>query len=143
MRLREKEGLSYGAFGWTNADSFDESGSIGAGAIVAPQNLAKAKAGMLEEINKLVTGKIDASELQRARDSWIKSQDTSLSNDNYVSNMLRQQSYRGRTSKWTKDLRAKVQALTPADVEKAAKKYLQPSRLTVIDAGDVSKQNAK
>jgi predicted Zn-dependent peptidase len=57
--------------------------------------------------------------------------------------MLRQQSYRGRTSQWTKDLRAKVQALTPADVEKAAKKYLQPSRLTVIDAGDVSKQNAK
>ena len=143
MRLREKEGLSYGAFGWTQADAFDESGGIFAGAIVAPQNLAKAKAGMIEEINKLVSGKIDAGELQRARDSWIKSQDTSLSNDNYVTGMLRNQSYRGRTTEYTKQLRAKVQALTPADVERVAKKYVQPSRLTVIDAGDVAKQNAK
>lgn len=143
MRLREKDGLSYGAFAWTQADAFDESGSFGAGAIVAPVNLAKAKAAMLEEINKIVSGKIAPDELQRGRDSWIKSQDTSLSNDNAVVGMLRNQLYRGRTTAWTKALRAKIAALTPADIERVAKKYLQPSKLVIIDAGDVAKQNAK
>jgi len=142
MRLREKEGLSYGTFAWTEANPFDESGSFGAGAIVAPANLAKAKAAMLEEINKITSGKVTPEELQRSRDSWIKSQDTSLSNDNFVVGMLRNQLFRSRTSEWTKALRAKISALTPADVERVAKKYLQPNKLVVIDAGDVSKQGA-
>jgi zinc protease len=143
MRLREKDGLSYGTWAWTSADPFDESGSFGAGAIVAPANLAKAKAAILEEINKVLTSKIPADELQRAKDSWIKSQDTALSNDQQVVGMLRNQLYRGRTSEWTKQLRAKVQAVTPADVERVAKKYLQPGKLVIVDAGDVSKQGPK
>jgi zinc protease len=140
MRLREKEGVSYGAWAWTEANPFDESGGVVAGAIVAPANLAKAKASMLEEINKLTNGKITPEELQRTRDSWTKSQDTSLSDDGAVVGMLRNQLYRGRTTEWTKALRAKVSGLAPADVERVAKKYLEPKKLVIIDAGDVAKQ---
>ena len=140
MRLREKDGLSYGTFAWTHADSFDPAGGFGAGAIVAPANLAKAKAAMLEEINKLLSAKVAPEELQKAKDSWIKSQDTQLSNDNVVTSMLRQQLYRGRTTKWSKELRAKLAAVTPDDVARVAKKYLNPGKLVIIDAGDVSKQ---
>src|SRR5262249_22580702 len=43
MRLREKEGLSYGVSTWAYADAFDPVGGFGGFAIVAPQNLAKAK----------------------------------------------------------------------------------------------------
>ncbi|MBA3396039.1 MAG: insulinase family protein [Deltaproteobacteria bacterium] len=141
MRLREKDGLSYGAGAWTSADALDESASIGAYAMVAPMNLAKAKAALLEEINRIVSGKIAADELQRAKDSWTKAQDTQLSNDSYVIGMLRNQLFRGRTTEWSKQLRAKVQAVTAADVERVAKKHLHPSKLTVIDAGDLSKAN--
>ncbi|HLL25720.1 MAG TPA: pitrilysin family protein, partial [Kofleriaceae bacterium] len=108
MRLREREGLSYGAFAWTDANAFDEAGTFGAGAIVAPANLARAKAAMLEEIGKLASGKVTQEELDRARDAWRKSQDTLISNDNIVVAMLRGQLYRGRTMAWAKELRAKV-----------------------------------
>ncbi|MDX2090769.1 MAG: pitrilysin family protein [Kofleriaceae bacterium] len=139
MRLREKEGLSYGTYAWTSAGSMDDGGAFGASVIVAPQNLAKAKAALLEEITKLLAGPIAADELQRGKDSWLKSQDTSLSSDGYVTSMLAGQAYRDRTMQFPIELRKRIQALTPADVERVAKKYLQPSKLIVVDAGDISK----
>ncbi|MBA3463875.1 MAG: insulinase family protein [Deltaproteobacteria bacterium] len=139
MRLRETEGLSYGAGAWTSAGALDEAGTFGAYAIVAPQNLAKAKASMLEEINKITSGKVTDAELARAKDAWLKAQDTNLSNDTYVTNMLATHSYRGRTTQWEKDVRAKISAVTVADVERVAKKYLNPSKLVIVDAGSKPK----
>ncbi len=142
MRLREKEGLSYGAGAYTYADPLDAAGGFGAYAIVAPPNLAKAKASILEEINKIATGKVAADELARAKASWIKDQDTRLSDDGYVVDLLRDQAYLGRTTAEDKALRARLQAVTPADLERVAKQHLQPSRLVIVDAGDSSKANA-
>lgn len=143
MRLREKEGLSYGVGTWAYADAFDNVGGFGGYAIVAPQNLAKAKASLLEEIEKLTTGTVTAEELKRAKETWIKEQDTGLSNDGFVVRMLSSQAFRDRTTAFTKELRAKIQAVTPADVARVAKKYLEPKRLVIIDVGDVSKQQPK
>jgi zinc protease len=138
-RLREHEGLSYGVQTWASADADDPAGSIGGYAIVAPQNLAKAKASLIDEIQKMATGTVTAAELDRAKAAWIKDQDTSLSNDNYVVNLWSRALFHGRTTSFTKDLRTKIQAVTPKDVERVAKKWLDPKRLTIVDAGDQSK----
>ncbi|HEX5062170.1 MAG TPA: pitrilysin family protein [Kofleriaceae bacterium] len=143
MRLREKEGLSYGVATWAFADAFDNVGGFGGYAIVAPQNLAKAKASLLDEIEKLTTSKVTDEELRRAKETWIKEQDTGLSSDGYVIQMLSRQTFRGRTTAYTKELRAKIQAVTADDVARVAKKYLDPKRLVIVDAGDVSKQQKK
>ncbi len=45
-RLREREGLSYGVASWVYGGALDEVGGFGGYAIVAPQNLAKAKASL-------------------------------------------------------------------------------------------------
>ena len=139
MRIREKEGLSYGVATWASADAFDPVGSFGGYAIVAPQNLAKAKSALVEEITKMIETKVTADELKRAKDTWLKDQDTSLSNDDYVMNSLATQMYRGRTFAFTKEFRSKLAALTADDIARVAKKYLDPKRLTIVDAGDQSK----
>jgi zinc protease len=139
MRLREHEGLSYGVATWAYADAFDGAGGFGGFAIVAPQNLSKAKASLLDEIGKISSGKISAAELQHAKDTWLKEQDTSLSNDGYVTRMLGESLYRGRTAEFAKQLRAKIAALTTGEVERVAQKRLEPKRLVVVDAGDASK----
>ena len=139
MRLREAEGLSYGAGAWTEAGTLDDAGSFGASAIVAPQNLAKAKASLLDEIAKMATGKVTDAELQRAKGAWLKAQDTNLSNDSYVTNMLATQSYVGRTTKEAAELRAKIAAVTVADIERVAKAHLAPSKLVIVDAGSKPK----
>ena len=143
MRLREHEGLSYGVSTWAYAGALDDAGGFGGYAIVAPQNLAKAKASILEELGKMSTGKVSDDELKRAKELWVKEQDTSLSNDNYVVRVLGDGLFRGRTTEFTKQLRAKVAAVTAADVERVAKKYLDPKRLTIVDAGDTAKAKAK
>jgi zinc protease len=140
MRLREKEGLSYGVGTWAYADAFDNVGGFGGYAIVAPQNLGKAKAALLEEIDRLTASKVSEEELKRAKDTWIKEQDTMLSNDGVVVQMLAKQTFRSRTMAFTKELRGKVQAVTAGDVARVAKKYLDPKRLVIIDAGDLAKQ---
>jgi zinc protease len=84
-----------------------------------------------------------AEELKLAKDTWIKEQDTGLSNDGQVVQMLSRQSFRGRTNAFTKELRAKIQAVTADDVARVAKKYLDPKRLVIIDVGDVGKQQPK
>jgi zinc protease len=143
MRLREKEGLSYGVGTWASADPFDDVGEFGGYAIVAPQNLEQAKTALLEEVVKVTTGKVSEEELKRAKDSWTKDQDTGLSNDGYVVGVLQNQTFRGRTNEYLKNLRAKIQAVTTDDVARVAKKYLDPKRLVVVDAGDVAKQGKK
>jgi zinc protease len=142
MRIREKEGLSYGVATWASADAFDPVGSFGGYAIVAPQNVAKAKASLLDEIAQLRTTKVSTAELQRAKDSWIKDQDTSLSNDDYLVSVLGQQTYRKRTTAFMIELRAKIRAVTPDDVMRVAAKYLDPTRFVVVDAGDQAKAAA-
>jgi zinc protease len=137
MRLREHEGLSYDTGAATFAGAHDESGGFRAFATVAPQNLAKAKASMLEEINKLATGRVPPDELQRAKDAWIRAQETNLSNDTWLVQMLRIELFRGRTMAFAREQRTKVQAVTVAEVERVAKKYLRPSRLVMVDAGDL------
>jgi len=57
MRIREKEGLSYGVQSWVYAGALDDAGGFGGYAIVAPQNLAKAKASFLDEINKMIAAR--------------------------------------------------------------------------------------
>lgn len=142
MRLREKEGLSYGAGAWTMADALDDAGSFGAYAIVAPQNLAKARTALLEEITRIATSKVTEEELQRAKDGWLKSQDTNLSNDSYVTRMLATQMFLGRTTDFTANLRAQLQKVTIADVERVARTYLQPGKLVIVDAGDATKASS-
>ena len=142
MRLREHEGLSYGVQTWAYASALDVAGGFGGFAIVAPQNAAKAKASFLDEIQKMVTGSVTDDELQKAKDAWLKDEDTNLSNDNYVVRMLSNELFDGRTTSYAKELRAKVAAVTAADVERVAKKDLDPNRLIVIDAGDQAKAKA-
>ena len=139
MRLREHEGLSYGVQTWATAGALDDAGRLGGYAIVAPQNLAKAKASLLDEVAKIADGPIGNDELRHAKDAWTKEQDTSLSSDQYVVEMLADQLHRGRTCEVAKQLRAHVAALTPQDVERVAKKLLDPRRLVVVDAGDHAK----
>ena len=94
---------------------------------------------MLAEINAIATGKVTEAELARAREGWVKQQDTNLASDGYVTASLAAQAERKRTMEFAKQLRARISAVTVADVERVARKYLQPSRLVIVDAGDPAK----
>jgi len=139
MRIREHEGLSYGVGAWTYAGSLDDAGGFGVYMIVAPANLAKAKASLLDEVGKMANGKVEADELAKAKDEWLKAIDTRLSNDNYEVQMLANELYRNRKAQFLMDQKKAVAAVTAADIERVAKKLLHPDKLVLVDAGDTAK----
>ncbi len=142
MRVREAEGLSYGARAWTNADALDEVGRTTAYAIVAPQNAEKALASILDEYRKAATGVVTAAELGRAKESWSKTFDTSLSSDTSVAGRLLGGLETKRTLQWNEELRGKVRALTEADLVRVATKYLHPEKLVIVKAGSLPSATA-
>jgi zinc protease len=140
MRVREKEGLSYGAGTWFSPDSFDPASALGSYAIVAPQNADRAQASLLDELGKASTTPVTQEELGRAKGVWLKKLDTDLSNDAAVVSMLVGDLETKRTFVWTKELRTKIEAVTAEDVSRVAKKYLRSDRLMVVKAGDFTKK---
>jgi len=63
-RLRERDGLSYGAGSFVQVDPFDKIGVYTGYAILAPQNAAKGMAGMLEELERFAQDGVTAEELE-------------------------------------------------------------------------------
>jgi zinc protease len=136
-RLRQKEGLSYGAFSMISADPLDRVGSVFAGAICAKENADKAMAALLEEIEKLRKEGVSAAELAEAKKGYFSEWDTQLANDDFVAVQLARLDYLGRTFDYYKTLHERIAKLTPADVGAAARKLLDPSRLIRVRAGDL------
>ena len=142
MRLREKEGWSYGAWGYVAPGDEDPVGQVGLGAIVAPQNAARAKAALLEEMAKMKKDGVTADEVARAKKSWLEQQENALAADNALVWMLTRSRYLERDWAWTEKQRAAVAAVTEADVERAVKTYFKPENLIIITAGDQLKAKA-
>ena len=48
----------------------------------------------------------------------------------------------GRTLQWDADLEARIKALTPEQINAAMRKYIDPSKITIIKSGDFAKAAA-
>jgi zinc protease len=135
-RLRQKEGISYGAFSDLQADAIDRRGVFMAGAMCTPKNADKAMAALMDELDKFIKDGITDKELAEAKASYAQSWANRVADDDFVAGELAYGLYVGRTFGYWKDLNAKIQKLTRAEVEAAARKYLQPAKLAKVRAGD-------
>jgi zinc protease len=139
-RLRQKEGLSYGAGSRVFAHPIDVSGHFLAWAICAPQNMDKSLAAMQEEIRRLVKDGVGEKELDEAKKSYAKNWDSRMADDEFVSAELAQGLFLGRTFTYWRDLNAKIQKLTPAEISAAAQRFVKPDGLVTVRAGDLAKR---
>jgi hypothetical protein len=67
MRIREQEGLAYSAHAQTVAGAGEDAGRLVAYVGTSPATVAKAEAGIVEEIERLVQDGIEPAELEEAR----------------------------------------------------------------------------
>ena len=139
MRLRQKEGISYGAFSQLMAHPIDASAFFFAGAIAAPANMDRAMSGVLEEIAALVGKGVTEKELADAKSSYAKAWEGRLAEDDFVVGELNQGLFLGRTFAYWSDLNTKIDKLTVAEVNAAAKRFIDPAGLVKVKAGDLAK----
>ena len=138
-RIRQKEGLSYGVGSGLNVSSLDRSGRFTATAIYAPQNVEKLEAAFKDEIARMLRDGFTAGEVEAAKSGYLQSRQVSRAQDNELAGRMNNYLFLGRTFAWDTDLESKIAALTPAQVNAALAKYIDPSKLSLVVAGDFKK----
>jgi len=139
VRIRQKEGISYGVGSSLRAGSLDKSGTFIANAIYAPQNVAKLEAAFKEEIARMLKDGFTADEVKAAKSGWLQSRQVSRANDNELVGRLSNYLFLDRTLAWDADFEKKVESLAPEQIVAALRKHLDPAKLTIIKAGDFAK----
>ncbi|MCL2917338.1 M16 family metallopeptidase [Shewanella litorisediminis] len=138
-RLRQQDGLSYGAGSFLRLSSEDQRGSLGAYAICAPQNLARVELGFREEIARLLKDGFTADEVEAAKSGLLQGRKVSRSQDKELVGTLVSNLKLERTMAFDADFEAKLAALTADDLNKAFRKYIKVDDFALIKAGDQSK----
>jgi zinc protease len=142
VRIRQKEGISYGVGSQIQASPLEKSGSFLTYAIYAPQNAAKLETAFKEEIARVLKDGFEAKEIQEARAGWLQSRQVSRAQDAALARTLATDLYLDRTLKYDEDLEKKVGALTGDQILGALQKHLDPARISMFKAGDFAKAKA-
>ncbi len=138
-RIRGKDGLSYGVGSGINISSLDEYGRFTANAIYAPQNVEKLEAAFKEEIARMIKDGFTAEEVEAAKSGYLQSRQVSRAQDNELAGRLNNYLFIGRTLQWDADLDTKLKALTPEEINSAMRRHMDPTRITIVKAGDFAK----
>lgn len=138
-RIRQKDGLSYGVGSQVSARPLDRSGQFVTSAIYAPQNAARLEAAFKEEIARMLKDGFTADELNQARSGYLQQRLQSRANDNSLAAALSNQLYLDRTMAYDIELEKRIAALTPQLLLAAMRKHIDPSKITIVKAGDFTK----
>ncbi len=138
-RLRQKDGVSYGAGSFLNLSSLDELATWGAYAIYAPENVEKVERGLEEELDKARTAGFTDDEVKKARQAMLKLREQQRAHDEELAPKLVNQLFLGRTMKFEADYEKKLSALTTKQVNEAWARWVDGAKLVVIKAGDFAK----
>ncbi len=139
VRIRQKDGLSYGVGSGMGASALDSAGSFMAYAIYAPQNVRRLETAFREEVDRMLRDGFTATEVEQAKAGWLQSREVSRSQDMMLVNMLGSYLFYNRTLAFDAALERRVAALTPEQINAAMRKYVDPARFTIVEAGDFAK----
>ena len=138
-RIRRQDGLSYGVGSRISASAYEKAGAFTTYAMYAPENVAKLEAAFKEEVQRVLDEGFTAEELEAAKSGYIQSQGMSRSDDRSMSGTLNSYLQLDRTMMWDAEMEKKIMTLTPDQIHKAMKKYIDVNKLVIIKAGDFKK----
>jgi zinc protease len=143
IRVRQKEGLSYGVGSSFRASSFEPNSALSISAIFAPQNLQPLRTAVHDELKRAVTEGFSAAEVEDGKRAMLQERKLSRARDAGLAEALTQQAYLGRTFAFSGEIDAAIARLTPEAINAAARKYLQPDAFAFVFAGDFAKAGKK
>lgn len=137
MNLREDKGYTYGAYSFFSGSKFK--GTWGASSEVRTEVTEGAMKEFMNELNRLRDEPVPAEELENAKRAIVGSFALSLEQPaGLLQNIITQKLYNLPADYWD-TYPQKVSAITAADVQNVAKKYLDLGKLQVVAVGDATK----
>jgi zinc protease len=135
-RIREKDGLSYGTWSYVDWSSHEPHSVWGAGAIFAPANRDAVERAFAEEVQRALDAGFADDEVRAARESLLAFRRLSRAQDERLAGALAANLYLGRTMAVSQRVDEALAALTPAQVNAALRRHLDPAKFVRALAGD-------
>jgi predicted Zn-dependent peptidase len=137
LNLREDKGYTYGAYSSSSSSKYR--GSYQATAEVRTEVTKDALTEFMKELNRIRTELVPADEFDRARRTivggWARQLESPTS---LLGNIITSKLYGFAADYWD-TYPAKIAAVTPADVQRVAQKYLTLDKLAIVAVGDAEK----
>ena len=138
-RIREKDGLSYSVGSQLAIPPNEKFSQFIASAQCNPQNILKVEADFKDVFAKALSDGFSDAELATAKKTYFQDQQVSRSQDAHLAAQLVSNAQYGRTMAREAAIDQKIAALTPADIQAALKRHIDPSAFSIFKAGDLKK----
>jgi len=133
--VRTKQGLAYAVFGGYGA-SYDHPGMFYTAASTKSETTVKTTQAMLEEIHELKTKPFTAAELASAKDQLLNSFIFRYDTKEKVLAEATELEFYGYPADFLTKYRDGIEAVKLPDLERVAKKYIDPSKLAILVVGN-------
>ena len=117
-RLREAEGMSYGAGSFVSGNGIDKTGDWGVYAFFNPSFKDKLDSALKEEIQKAVDKGFTKEEFDAVVKSWLQQRQATLGTDEFLARQLREYLDQNKTFKNYSEYEEKVKALVGTKISK-------------------------
>jgi len=138
-RLRQQDGISYGAGSGLSEANYEANSALMFSAIYAPQNLARLKASMAEVLAAFLKDGVTEQELSAAKSGLLQQWTINRTQDGALASQLAFNLKLGRTMAFTEDREARIKSATVEQVNGVIRKYLRLDQLVQMYAGDFAK----
>jgi len=140
QRLRESEGMSYGAGSSLRANFKYPASRWTVYAIFNPIFKNRLDSALREEINIALRNGFRQEEFKTTVTAWLQGRQTGLGLDQELVGRLTTYLEEGKDLSFFTEYEEKVKKLTVSEVNAALRKYISPEKISFIYAGDFEKK---
>jgi zinc protease len=135
-RIRNREGLSYGAGSSFAAPVEGTAARFGANATSNPMNTPKVEASFLDELTKTLAEGFTAKEVADNKKAFLDQRKVQRSQDAQLLRLISTREEFGRTLDWDTQMDSKLEALTVDQINAAFRKHVDAAAISIVKAGD-------
>jgi zinc protease len=139
-RVRQRDGISYGAGSGLLVNSRDRAAGWQIAGLVAPQNTARFEQAVREELDRMLKDGLTDKEIADAKNGLLQERVLNRSSDGTLAAAWTGYLDLGRTfTSYSLAFDERIKSLTAAEVNAALRRHLDPAKMTVVIAGDAAK----
>jgi zinc protease len=135
-RIRNREGLSYGAGARVTIPTDGDSALLSGTVSLNPVNGPKVEASFMDELRKTLRDGFTGPEVAASKKAYLDARMVSRAQDAALATLLAQRELQGRTLHWDEQLEQQIQALARDQINAVFQKHIDPAAVSIVKAGD-------